>query len=432
MVNKIPALTKLRADQMTSTETTDEDPEAKHETNSRSNYKIINEAEVTDDFLDVDGIKLPEGKLDEDKIEKLYRRDPIVHRAIEKEIEDLFGLRPVVKSDSEKLKEAVEDLLFSKKVNLYQNFKEATKGAYLNSMALIYLNYDNSEDIETEPDVVEEVTQSGVIYKKDVEDYNLDKDLTSDTFNEVKSWELSIGGGDVKSDERNIRTEVHSSRLIHVVYDTVFNDPWGISKVEPEFDSHVFRKVVVESAVSAYHQNSSGIRAFTLPENASSEERSFLEENIKKLNVRSDMMIPHGTEILHPGPDLSDPTDLIEHLMETSTSMPYQVLTGTQAGAVTGSETNLLIYYIEVNKRRRGKINDMLMDKLEYLQEKGALPEGDFSLDWGDVLPPDHEEEAGVLSKTAVAVERLYDSGVISEEEAREMLVEMSSVEEME
>ena len=73
--------------------------------------------------------------------------------------------------------------------------------------------------------------------------------------------------------------------------------------------------------------------------------------------------------------------------------MPYQVLTGTQAGAVNGSETNLLIYYIEVNKRRRGKINDMPMDKLEYLQEKGALPDGDFELDWGDVLPPDHEGE---------------------------------------
>jgi len=36
-----------------------------------------------------------------------------------------------------------------------------------------------------------------------------------------------------------------------------------------------------------------------------------------------------------------------------------------------------------------------------------------------------------VLSKTAVAVERLYDSGVVSEEEAREMLVEMTSVGEM-
>jgi len=143
-------------------------------------------------------------------------------------------------------------------------------------------------------------------------------------------------------------------------------------------------------------------------------------------------MIPHGTDILHPGPDLADPSELIEHLMETSTSMPYQILTGTQAGQVTGSETNLLIYYIEINKRRRGKINDMLMDKLEYLQEKGALPEGDFSLDWGDVLPPDHEEEAGVLSKTAVAVERLYEAGVVDEEEAREMLSEMTAVGEME
>ncbi len=399
---------------------------------NESDFEIINEG-VTDDYLSVDGIELPEKEVEDEKVEKLYRRDPIVHRAVEKEIEDLFGLRPSIEGDSEELEDAIEELLFGKKTDLYKNFKKATKGSYLNGMSLIYLNYDNSEDIEEEPEAVEEVTQSGVIYKKDVHDYNLDKDLTSERFNEVRSWELEIGksSGNVKGQDSVPRTEVHSSRLIHVVYDTIFNDPWGISKVEPEFDSHVFRKVVVESAVSAYHQNAEGIRAFSLPENASEKEREFLRKNIKMLNVRNDMMIPHGTEVLHPGPDLADPSELIEHLMETSTAMPYQILTGTQAGQVTGSETNLLIYYIEVNKRRRGKINDMLMDKLEYLQEKGALPEGDFSLDWGDVLPPDHEEEAGVLSKTAVAVERLYDSGLLSEEEARGMLVEMTAVGEM-
>ncbi len=50
-------------------------------------------------------------------------------------------------------------------------------------------------------------------------------------------------------------------------------------------------------------------------------------------------------------------------------------------------------------------------------------------MDWGDVLPPDHEEEAGVLSKTAVAVERLYEAGIVTEEEAREMLGEVAGVE---
>jgi len=35
---------------------------------------------------------------------------------------------------------------------------------------------------------------------------------------------------------------------------------------------------------------------------------------------------------------------------------------------------------------------------------------------------------SNVLSKTALAVERLFDSGVVSEEEAREMLVEMTGV----
>ncbi len=47
-------------------------------------------------------------------------------------------------------------------------------------------------------------------------------------------------------------------------------------------------------------------------------------------------------------------------------------------------------------------------------------------------MPPDHEEEAGVLSKTALAVERLYEAGVVCEEEAREMLWKMTSLGEIE
>jgi len=169
---------------------------------NESDFEIINEGGVTDDYLSVDGIELPDKEVEDEKVEKLYRRDPIVHRAVEKGIGDLFGLRPSVEGESEEIEDAVEELLFGKKTDLYKNFKKASKGSYLNWMSLIYLNYDNSE-------------------------------------------------------------------------------------------------------------------------------------------------------------------------------------------------------------------------------------EGDFSLDWGDVLPPDHEEEAGVLSKTAVAVERLYKAEVVTEEEAREMLVEMTSVGEM-
>jgi len=36
------------------------------------------------------------------------------------------------------------------------------------------------------------------------------------------------------------------------------------------------------------------------------------------------LMTPGPREMLHLGPDLSYTTDLIEHLMETSTSMLYQ------------------------------------------------------------------------------------------------------------
>jgi len=388
-----------------------------NETHGDSNLKgLISESGVGENYVSSDGFSLPKSDIPHKDLKRLYKRDPIVHREVNKEIEDLFGKEPVVKTEKEELKKEIEELLFGD-IGLYKLTKEASKGAYLDGMALIYLNYDGDEELGTEPDTIEEVKQAGVIYHKDVEDYNLEEDLSSEKFNEVTSWKVSVGAG---------QDLIHSSRLIHVIYDSIYGDPWGISKIAPEFDYHAFRQVIVESMVSTYYQNSSGIKAFSLPDKATKKEREYLENNIKQLREKAEIIIPNGTEISHPAPEIADSSKILEHLMETSTSMPFPLLTGVNAGAVTGSETNLRIYYIEIQKKRRRTINDMLVGKLKYLQQKGALPEGEFKLEWGDILPPDHEEEAGVLSKTALAVERLYEGGLVSVEEARDMLDEMT------
>ncbi len=380
------------------------------ESEEKNRFSIITESGVGENYVTADGFTLPKNDIPQKDLKKLYERDPIVHREVNKEIEDLFGKEPVVTADSDELKEDIEDLLFGD-IGLYKLTKEASKGAYLDGMALIYLNYDGDEDLESEPDAVKEVKQAGVIYHKDVEDYNLEEDLSSEKFNEVTSWRVSVGAG---------QDVIHSSRVIHVIYDTVYGDPWGISKIGPEFDYHVYRQVIFESMVSTFYQNSSGIKAFSLPDKATRKEREFLKKNIKKLREKAEIIIPHGTEISHPAPEIADSSKILEHLMETSTSMPFPLLTGVNAGAVTGSETNLRIYYIEIQKKRRRTINDMMVGKLKYLQEKGALPEGEFELEWGDVFEMDEETRATVDYKRAMTVERLVSNGVMDEEEAKE------------
>ncbi len=380
------------------------------ENSEENRFSIIQEAGVGENYVSSDGFSLPKNEIPQKDLRRLYERDPVVHREVNKEIEDLFGKEPKVSADSEDLEKQIEELLFGD-IGLYKLTKEASKGAYMDGMALIYLNYDGDEDLESEPDAVKEVKQAGVIYYKDVEDYNLEEDLSSEKFNEVTSWRVSVGAG---------QDVIHSSRVIHVIYDSIYGDPWGISKIAPEFDYHVFRQVIVESMVSTYYQNSSGIKAFSLPDKANKKEREFLEKNIKKLREKAEIIIPNGTEISHPAPEIADTSDSLEHLMETSTSMPFPLLTGVNAGAVTGSETNLRIYYIEIQKKRRRTINDILVGKLKYLQEKGALPEGEFELEWGDVFEMDEETRATVEYKRAMTVERLVNTGVIDVEEAME------------
>lgn len=377
-------------------------------------FFIVNtEGALEDSYITFNGAHMPDGDVPREHINLLYKRDEIVHREIFKEIQDLFGIPPKVITDNDELKESIKDILFGEKLKLYKHLMDASKGAYLDGMSLIYFNYDNDKNLEKEPDRIDTIKQIGVVYRDDVSSFVIDNDLSSETFNEVIKWKLTVG---------TAQELVHSSRTMHILFDSVQGNPWGISKIAPEYDTHMKRRVITQSIVTAIHQNASGIRAFELPDKATERERKYLEKNIKKLQVRSDMIIPHGTDIHHPGPTIAEPRTILTHLMETCSSMPYQILTGTSAGAVTGSETNLWLYYKELDNVRRMIINEMLTDFLLFLQKKGGLPEGDFELKWQSVFEPAFDDRALAFVRIARGLQGLHDSEILDREETLELM----------
>ncbi|MFW6304575.1 MAG: hypothetical protein ACOC1V_02225 [Candidatus Saliniplasma sp.] len=75
------------------------------ETGEENRFSIVNEAGVGENSVSSDGFSLPKSDIPHKDLKRLYKRDPIVHREVNKEIEDLFGKEPIVNSENDELKE---------------------------------------------------------------------------------------------------------------------------------------------------------------------------------------------------------------------------------------------------------------------------------------------------------------------------------------
>lgn len=351
---------------------------------------------LLDDYVDSEGYESPKS-IKQSDVKDLYTRDNIVHRRVNKQLQDMFGQPPEVRSDNETLREEIEDFLFSRG-GLYQKLKIASKHSLLDGICLIHLNYSD-QDLKQEPDNIQEIPKIGIIFKRDISKPIIqDEDLRKPNYNEVTHWKAM--------DEI-----IHKSRIIDISFDSLYNDPMGISIIEPEFDYHMMRKSVIQDAIKSYHQNASGIKIFKLPEKPSQKDVNWIKENIHKVRGQGELTAPAGTEVEFPAPKVTDPTEFINPLMEMGTSMPYQILVGTSAGSISGSETNLKNYKKEIQNLRKTDINNWISGKIEFLQEKGYFPEGDFELDWGDIFDKDEESQAMIDYRRARAGKELFEMG---------------------
>lgn len=379
--------------------------------------RATNEKTVVDRYTKSLGYEAPEDISTQDVID-LYKRDQIVHRRIHKELADIFGKKPEINADDEELERDIRELLFDR--GLYYKLREASKASFIDGVSLVYLNLDDEADITSSPRSIRDIEKIGVIYKKDINAPIIEKDINDPDYNEVVGWKIN-------------NYEIHADRLVHVVFDTIYNEPSGIPKILPEFDYHIMRKSILEDGVKAFHQNAAGLKLFTPGEDANDKDIKWLKKNVKNLRGASgEMTAPPGTSVDHPAPKIADPTPYIDPIMEQGTTMPYQILTGTQAGAVTGSETNLRLYYKEIQNTRENTIDKWIKKVINILQEGGYLDEGDINLNWGDVLEKDEEQKANIFYRKASGVTDLFELGLINEEEARKKMGFEASATEVE
>lgn len=100
--------------------------------------------------------------------------------------------------------------------------------------------------------------------------------------------------------------------------------------------------------------------------------------------------------------------------------MPTQLMEGTAAGAVTGSETNLMDYYSDISSKQKREVQPLYAQQAELLGLK--ITDEDF--DWLPLFEMDQKEISEMMFKDSESFEKLIVNGVLSEEQVFNLLKE--------
>lgn len=171
-----------------------------------------------------------------------------------------------------------------------------------------------------------------------------------------------------------------------------------------------------------------------LPEDADEEDEEEANEQLQNLNAKGEIITPHGYEMEDFQTDGQlQPQEYFDVLFEqvcASMEMTKSVLFGTQAGVVSGSETDIKNYFNQVQRLRQSRIErdirefatryfrmmDDRTDSMEY--------EAEFDVEWGPLFKLSDLDQAETLTRTMQTLSLAIDNFIMTPQEARSILQE--------
>jgi hypothetical protein len=213
---------------------------------------------------------------------------------------------------------------------------------------------------------------------------------------------------------------IHPDRLLHFKEDELPFSVFGISKVD------ILRNIIGSNAdidVStgeilkwfAHGLIQITKEGMTIPEKKKVEKELMKHNSFFANDERYNMQVHNPTSI--------KPKEFYDYIIQSIAAvlvMPTHLLQGVQAGKVTGAETSYSDYYNDIRDNQEFTYTDNLI-KLYSLLFAANGRVFDYDLIWNDIYVGENSE-ADLLGKRAGAVVNLKGSGIIDNEESRDMV----------
>lgn len=233
---------------------------------------------------------------------------------------------------------------------------------------------------------------------------------------------------------------IHHSRVFHVTWrgdvdGPVNREAWGgwegDSILRPVI--HLLRHLHKSnwSLGQNLFRHSSPLHVLSYEEGMDEETLDKGERAVDNITAKSSITEPPGFELRSIESDSEAPIDetydVFFDQLSAAAEMPRSVLFGTQAGTVSGSETDAKTYYNMVERLRTSRFADELKEIVNWY---AGLDANDYEFDeglpieWGPLFRLDELDKAERLSRLVQTVKMSIDSFIMTPDEARTILQE--------
>lgn len=374
------------------------------------------------------------GEISNSVLKKAYEKNGITRKLVNKVASDTFDNWFEIESENQQLIEDVHSLFSSKSawhfddgkrhLGMKKNLKESYKVGMVEGYALLALGFSDEKELKEELESAKSLDYVSILTPADVKKLNLDEDENSETYGEIISAEIRIGKGSAKT--------IHASRFIHLPVNTYGNSYQGIGYVKPAYNYLTVLDNVIWSTGQAFYRYASGFPHIK-KKGGKPDQLNKIKKQWKEVNSLTGWASDENTEITFAGAKAValDPEKYWTVALKAvamSFDIPMQIVEGAAAGAVTGSETNLMDYYSDISSKQEIDWTPIIEQLIVIAQSTGQVAKGEFNIKWNPLFELDEKERAEVEKIKAETEKIRIESGVLDPEEIKKELEEETKV----
>lgn len=361
-------------------------------------------------------------QLTDDLYDELYNRNGVTHKVINKLVRDRFDKWFEVQTESEEFIEKVNFHSSDKRgsLRIRSRMKRARNLAMRHGYSIIFIGYkDQAKSIAEPVRNPQSIEYLRIIKKKHIKEIVLVTDSNSPFFGEVDHYVLRSDYFDIAT---GVETNLHSTRAI-LVQNEESEEVESRSLLKPCYNWINIFDNISWSVGQSFFRQAGGFPVLTINNWGS------LEEDVKddiaatwaNVNSMSGWIAGEGDSIDFKGAEgrALKPAEYVDagvRMLAMSFDVPMPIIEGVNAGAVTGSETNLKDYFSDIGGAQILQEQPIVENIFSRMQETNQLPTVDFEIEWLPQFEESPKEKAETNKFAAESLEIYERTGIITKE----------------
>lgn len=347
-----------------------------------------------------------------DLCENAYLKEPLTRKGILKRSHDAVENWITIISPNDEIIDVLME--FTEEINLQNKLIDILKNAMIYGVGYAEVVYNDNSNSNEEP-TSKEIIDLVLIDPKTITPI-YQNDPTKEDYDKLLYYLQQSPDPTIKP------VKLHPSRIIELIWDTLSDGRIYVGLIEPML--HIINaKIILDKASGQIPKKVISQIVIASIEGATATELDAWDNALQQMqdagrfvsSERASLDIKEGGQ----GLDIKPYSDHLIYQIAGGVGVPFTVLLGAGAGTLSTSEINLRDYYSDI-KDIQVKLTPIIIRLFDLELKELNLPL-DYEIQWNEIFT-DEKNEAEILERKSRALDILLSNGVISVNEAREML----------